>query len=96
MSSCPRVESSLVLLEEGVCYDPRTSGLPIINRTRGDFPGGQVAKTPHAPIVGGLGLIPRQGTTPHMQQLGVSIQQLKIQHVSTKTRHSLTNKYKIK
>lgn len=67
-----------------------------IRKYFGDFPGGQVAKTPHAPIVGGLGLIPRQGTTPHMQQLGVSIQQLKIQHVSTKTRHSLTNKYKIK
>ena len=85
-----------MLLEEGVCSDPRISGLPIINRTRGDFPRGRVAKTPQAPIVGGLGLIPGQGTTSHMQQLGVSIPQLKIQHVSTKTRHSLTNKCKIK
>ena len=84
------------ILSLGLVCQPRTRGLPIINRTSRDFPGGRMAKTPHAPTVGSLGLIPGQGTIPHMQQLGVSIPQLKIQSVSTKTRHSLINTYKIK
>ena len=64
------------ILSFGFVCQPRTSGLPIINRPSRDFPGGRMAKTPHAPTVGGLGLIPGQGTIPHMQQLGVSIPQL--------------------
>ena len=49
-----------------------------------DFPGGPVAKTFH-PNVGGLGLIPDQGTRS-------TIPQIKIPCPTTKTWHSQINK----
>ena len=42
----------------------------------GDFPGGLAAKTPHSQYRG-LGIIPGQGTRPHMPQLRVRMPQLR-------------------
>ena len=51
-----------------------------------DFPGGPGAEDGALPVQGGLGLIPDQGTRPHLLQL-------KILYATTKTQSSQINKF---
>ena len=53
-------------------------------KNRGTPLGGPVVRR-HAPNVGGLGLIPGQGTTPSMVQLRIHRTKLKVPHATTKT-----------